>query len=149
MADINQVITLGVGTPADIPHFVLVGLSPNGSVTPVTGSGTLTIGPFIPVGTGTVFMGGGGRVQEPPVYVPPEARVEPELRAPDAVTQVGRAVWALDGPVMLGRGRVIAPMAASGRLAVRVHWHPGAGTVDQTAGIEEEAFLLGFLLGGE
>jgi hypothetical protein len=27
MADINQVITLGIGTPADIPHFLLLGLS--------------------------------------------------------------------------------------------------------------------------
>lgn len=26
--DINQVITLGIGTPSDIPHFILVGLSP-------------------------------------------------------------------------------------------------------------------------
>lgn len=29
MADVNHIITLGIGTPADIPHFVLVGLSPN------------------------------------------------------------------------------------------------------------------------
>ncbi len=29
MADINHIITLGIGTPADIPHFVLVGLSVN------------------------------------------------------------------------------------------------------------------------
>ena len=27
MANINAVISLGVGTPGDIPHFVLVGLS--------------------------------------------------------------------------------------------------------------------------
>jgi hypothetical protein len=27
MADINQVVTLGIGTPADIPHFLLLGLS--------------------------------------------------------------------------------------------------------------------------
>jgi hypothetical protein len=26
MADVNQVITLGVGTPSDIEHFVLFGL---------------------------------------------------------------------------------------------------------------------------
>ena len=32
MAAINQVITLGIGTPADIPHFLLVGLSPTGPV---------------------------------------------------------------------------------------------------------------------
>lgn len=29
MADINQIITVGIGTPADIPHFILVGLSPS------------------------------------------------------------------------------------------------------------------------
>jgi hypothetical protein len=29
MADINQVITLGIGTPSDIEHFILFGL--NGS----------------------------------------------------------------------------------------------------------------------
>lgn len=33
MADINHVITLGIGTPADIPHFTLFGLSPTGPVT--------------------------------------------------------------------------------------------------------------------
>ena len=27
MADINQVITLGIGTPADISHFILFGLN--------------------------------------------------------------------------------------------------------------------------
>ena len=32
MADINQVITLGIGTPADIEHFILVGLNATGSV---------------------------------------------------------------------------------------------------------------------
>lgn len=30
--DINQVISLGIGTPADIPHFILFGLSPTGGV---------------------------------------------------------------------------------------------------------------------
>ncbi|MHB1260313.1 MAG: hypothetical protein ACYC2H_01215 [Thermoplasmatota archaeon] len=29
MADIHQVITLGIGTPSDITHFILVGLSAN------------------------------------------------------------------------------------------------------------------------
>ena len=29
MADINQIISLGIGTPADVPHFLLVGLSTN------------------------------------------------------------------------------------------------------------------------
>lgn len=32
MADLHQVITLGLGTPADLPHFLLVGLSPNPNV---------------------------------------------------------------------------------------------------------------------
>jgi hypothetical protein len=32
VADVNHVITLGIGTPADIPHFILVGLSPTGAV---------------------------------------------------------------------------------------------------------------------
>lgn len=27
MADIHDVITLGIGTPGDVPHFLLVGLS--------------------------------------------------------------------------------------------------------------------------
>jgi hypothetical protein len=32
MADINQVITLGVGTPSDVAHFTLFGLSVNPSI---------------------------------------------------------------------------------------------------------------------
>lgn len=32
MADIHQVITLGIGTPSDIPHVILFGLSPTGVV---------------------------------------------------------------------------------------------------------------------
>lgn len=32
MANLNHVITLGIGTPADIPHFILVGLSPEAVV---------------------------------------------------------------------------------------------------------------------
>lgn len=32
MADINQVITLGVGTPADVLHFLLIGLNINPDV---------------------------------------------------------------------------------------------------------------------
>ena len=32
MADINQIITLGIGTPADLEHFILVGLNATGSV---------------------------------------------------------------------------------------------------------------------
>lgn len=43
MADINQVITLGIGTPSSIPHFVLVGLSPSGaSAGPAYGTDDLT-----------------------------------------------------------------------------------------------------------
>lgn len=34
MADVNQLLTLGIGTPADIAHFVLVGLSPNNVIAP-------------------------------------------------------------------------------------------------------------------
>lgn len=29
MPDINEIITLGIGTPSDIPHFILFGLSPS------------------------------------------------------------------------------------------------------------------------
>lgn len=29
MADVHHLISLGVGSPADIPHFILVGLSPS------------------------------------------------------------------------------------------------------------------------
>jgi hypothetical protein len=29
MSDVNHVITLGIGTPGDIKHFVLFGLSPS------------------------------------------------------------------------------------------------------------------------
>jgi hypothetical protein len=29
MGDVHHVITHGIGTPADIPHFILVGLSTN------------------------------------------------------------------------------------------------------------------------
>lgn len=31
MADINQIISLGIGTPSDIPHFLLLGLTPEGT----------------------------------------------------------------------------------------------------------------------
>lgn len=40
MADINQVITLGIGTPSDIEHFILLGL--NGAPVVVTPSGQVT-----------------------------------------------------------------------------------------------------------
>jgi hypothetical protein len=32
MANINEIITLGIGTPSDIPHLTLFGLSPTGPV---------------------------------------------------------------------------------------------------------------------
>jgi len=32
MADLHHLISLGVGTPADVPHFLLVGLSPTAGV---------------------------------------------------------------------------------------------------------------------
>jgi len=35
MANINQVITLGIGTPASIEHFILFGLNAIGTVTGV------------------------------------------------------------------------------------------------------------------
>ena len=28
MADVHQIVTLGIGTPSDIPHFILMGLTP-------------------------------------------------------------------------------------------------------------------------
>lgn len=31
MPDVNHVITLGIGTPGDVAHFMLVGLSPSGA----------------------------------------------------------------------------------------------------------------------
>lgn len=34
MADINHVVTLGIGTPGDIEHFILLGLNGATSVTP-------------------------------------------------------------------------------------------------------------------
>lgn len=42
MADINQIITIGVGTPADIEHFILVGLNGSEDPPPVGNSGNGT-----------------------------------------------------------------------------------------------------------
>ena len=36
MADVSHLITKGIGTPADIAHFTLFGLSPTGVVVAVT-----------------------------------------------------------------------------------------------------------------
>lgn len=40
MADVSQVITLGIGTPSDIAHLTLFGLSPN---TAISAPAVLTI----------------------------------------------------------------------------------------------------------
>ena len=73
MADINQVITLGIGTPSDIGHFILFGLGDlsGGDVTAPTASGwasnvdgdaitaTLSESGCIPTnGTGGFTLGG-------------------------------------------------------------------------------------------
>jgi len=54
MADINQIITLGIGTPSDIPHFVLFGLSPTGPVASVDASPDYLISVRADVGTVSV-----------------------------------------------------------------------------------------------
>lgn len=41
MADINQVITLGIGTPSSIKHFILLGLTPF-APEPIINTWTLT-----------------------------------------------------------------------------------------------------------
>ena len=33
MADVHHIISLGIGSPADIPHFILFGLSPRAATT--------------------------------------------------------------------------------------------------------------------
>lgn len=40
MADVNNVISLGIGSPASIEHFILFGLNANPAVAPSTPSGT-------------------------------------------------------------------------------------------------------------
>ena len=45
MADVHHLISLGIGSPADIPHLVLVGLSPfdvviDGDVSLIEGEGS-------------------------------------------------------------------------------------------------------------
>lgn len=59
MADIHAVISLGIGSPADIPHFLLVGLSVNDvdlviSTTSVVGVDTLGRTSVVGVDTGGV-----------------------------------------------------------------------------------------------
>lgn len=55
MADINQQISLGIGTPSDIAHFTLFGLTP---VSAVNGQLTATIDPFTLSATGTLDISG-------------------------------------------------------------------------------------------
>ncbi len=43
MADINAVISLGIGSPADIPHFLLVGLSINDQPSQADATPTVTV----------------------------------------------------------------------------------------------------------
>lgn len=43
MADIHRFVSLGIGAPADIPHFVLVGLSPTGPVAVIDASPDVVI----------------------------------------------------------------------------------------------------------
>lgn len=38
MADVNNVITLGIGTPSSVEHFVLVGLSVTGEIAAIYGT---------------------------------------------------------------------------------------------------------------
>ena len=47
MANINHLITLGIGTPADIPHFLLVGLS-TGAVVAANPSVLTLVGRYQP-----------------------------------------------------------------------------------------------------
>lgn len=59
MADINQIISLGIGTPADIPHFILVGLNPLSTVTAHPDGVGCTIGVGQGHATGTSGATGG------------------------------------------------------------------------------------------
>ena len=50
MADINQTITLGIGTPASIPYFILFGLGIGGTTPPVVSQNRFNRGddrPFV------------------------------------------------------------------------------------------------------
>jgi hypothetical protein len=63
MADINQIITLGTGDPADITHFLLVGLSLQSSPPPVGGEDQHTrteLGDERSFVTDHLILGGGG-----------------------------------------------------------------------------------------
>lgn len=43
MANLHHLITLGIGTPADVPHFLLVGLSVTAAAAPTSTEATLTL----------------------------------------------------------------------------------------------------------
>lgn len=43
MADVHHVISLGIGSPADIPHFTLFGLSPTGPVAVLDASADIIV----------------------------------------------------------------------------------------------------------
>lgn len=67
MADIHHLITWGIGTPSDVPHFLLVGLS-LGVGPPVQGLGLRrgddpapTLGPGVGRRAQTISPGSGGR----------------------------------------------------------------------------------------
>ena len=146
MADINQVITLGIGTPADIPHFVLVGLSPNASVLPVTGTIDGASGPAVGTLSGTVAHFGAttnafaGR---------PTRRVDEDV-APDLATVHVEFSAEAPAPRATLHGTVVAPIAghlsAARVLRLRARL---TGTVDVRAAVEEEMFVLGYLLNDE
>lgn len=76
MADINQIITLGIGTPADISHLILVGLSPNVSAVNATAIG---IGTEVLAESGTAVAVGTGGAGSPWVGYEPRDLYAPRL----------------------------------------------------------------------
>ena len=64
MADINQIISLGIGTPADIEHFILLGLNANPAAVPVAAGGWRVGDPF-GRRVGDPFQTASGRVGDP------------------------------------------------------------------------------------
>jgi hypothetical protein len=76
MADINQVISLGIGTPADIKHLILVGLSPNVSAVNATALG---IGTEVLAESGTAVAVGTGGAGSPWVGYEPRDLYAPRL----------------------------------------------------------------------
>jgi hypothetical protein len=43
VANVHHVISLGIGSPADIPHFILFGLSPTGAVAVIAATADMVI----------------------------------------------------------------------------------------------------------